>query len=245
MMLADRTDHITLDAGIEARPGGSFKPRSQRNLRRRFTGLLLRYPALVLIVGCVLTVGGLGYSYHKPGLFWSVDQVVFLGPRSSANPNSLLIGTDGVTATAGIVAKMVDPNDDPNRVVSPSVFLIDEGIRDGWAVNLPDTGGQWAHNFERSVLTVQVVNPVASVVVAKMKELIQRVTEALGELQDRYEVARVNRITTYVTNAEPPLYYNQGSKVRRLAIVLIIGAGITYGCYRETLRRARRERRAM
>src|SRR6266536_3608783 len=104
------------------------------------------WAALTVAFGLLVTLG-FGYRVaDKPGVYWAQVDVLFLPPVNGLYPNTLLNNSGGLITLAGVVGKMVDPDSTSARVVSPTVRLVNQGIRHGDSVTLPNDGGQWADN---------------------------------------------------------------------------------------------------
>src|SRR5580693_7663587 len=103
---------------------------------------------LVIAVGLVGFVATSAVAVHvsrKPGVYFAEVQALFLAPRSADDPNSLVTENQGLASLAGAVARIVDPDAPRAQVVSPDVTLVDEGVRDGSSVTLPNNGGQFVY----------------------------------------------------------------------------------------------------
>jgi hypothetical protein len=170
-------------------------------------------------------------------------RVLFLVPQSSANPNALATTSSSVITTAGAVARIVDPG--VEQTASDDVTLAGEGVRHGFAVRLPNNGGQWATNFDRPELEVQAVGSSAAEVNATMNGVLREIRTTLQNLQASRRVAPHNMITVSQSPPTVPLYYQTGSPVRALAATLLLGVGLSLaaaGLARRLERRRRRRR---
>jgi hypothetical protein len=194
--------------------------------RRRHRQLLARrWAALVVALGLLLTVT-MGYRIvRKPGVFWAQANVIFLPPASGLHPNTLLNNPGGVITLAGVVGRIVDPNAVGARVVSPTVRLVNQGIRRGWSVTLPNDGGQWANNFDKALLDVQAVGSTAAEVSGTVNRLISQIDLTLSRLQA--QVPRVDRVTTQLNPSQVQLFYDPGRRLRALAAALAVGLAVT------------------
>jgi len=176
----------------------------------------------------VLATGGFTYrAAHKPGVYWSQVDVLFLAPSSQQFSNTLTNSSSDLITVAGTIGRMVAPAQSKARVVSPSVTLVDQGIRRGYAVTLPNDGGQWADNFDRALLDVQVAGPTLSEVSATTERLIGAIDTQLASMQAQANVAPVNRIHTSLSPSQPQIYYASGSRLRAVLAVLGLGLGVT------------------
>lgn len=191
-----------------------------------FLGLMVRRWPIVLVAA--LGTGLLGYlTTTNEGVYFSRTQVVFLAPSSRLFPNSLRTTSEDLIITAGIVAKEVTGPGKVLKLASPDATLVGLGVRDGWSIRLPDTGGQWAPNFAQQELYVEVVGPTAAEVEAKRTDLVQQIADHLDQLQRDAGVDPVNDITITVAPEDTVLYHVGGSKIRALAMTAILGAGTT------------------
>ena len=182
----------------------------------------------VAILGIVCTLVAAKAATSRPGVYFSEVKVVFLAPNNALYPNSLVAINASVIMTAGLVSVLADPGRPQSpRVTDPSISIVNEGIRDGYRIQLPNDGGQWSDNYDQSVLDVQAVGPTANSVVTRMQSLLARIDASLTKIQDDQQVAAVNRIRTSVVPAQLPIFYQTGSKIRALAATLILGFGFT------------------
>jgi hypothetical protein len=194
----------------------------------------------ILACGVIITGGAEVHALTKPGVYFSEVNVLFLAPKSTANPNSLVVSSGSVIATAGTVARIVDPNSTANRVVSPDVTLVDQGIRHGWSVTLPNDGGQWAENFDESRLQIQAVGQSAAYVTTTLNQLHASIDRTLTSLQVRAGAPVVDWITTRLSPAQSSVLYVRGSRVRAMATILLLGSVLTAAAYVAGVRLLRR-----
>lgn len=182
----------------------------------------------VLVAGAVATLGLMYSTTLDDGVFWSRTQVVFLAPTSAAYPNALRTTSEDLIITAGVVAKAVSGPDKVTKYASPDATLVGEGVRDGWSVRLPDTGGQWAPHFAEQVLYVEVVAGTAEEVEARQGEIIAQIAGELDRLQRDAGVAPVNHITVTVAPESTVVHQVQGSRARSAGMAGLLGACATF-----------------
>ncbi|MGI8665376.1 MAG: hypothetical protein ACR2N4_05015 [Jatrophihabitans sp.] len=182
---------------------------------------------VIVLVGLLISGATANYFAHRPGVYWSQVQVLFVAPKSAANPNGLSVSSESLITTAGVVAKMVGSSPPGPSVVSDTVTLVGEGIRHGYGVRLPNSGGQFATNFDQAALDVQAAGTTVVEVSATLSKVLDQITTELSTLQSDAHVAPVNLIRAELSPPTPPIYYQTGSKSRALAITLVIGGGIT------------------
>lgn len=182
----------------------------------------------VVLVALVLAVGASYAVKEKPGVYWSRAEVTFLAPSSQYYPNSLTTTSSDLVVTASLVAKHINGNLTWNKVSDPAATIIGEGDYDGWAVRLPDYGGQWTRYYARQVLDVQVSGPTEADVRQRQAELLARVDAELAALQEG--VATKDLVTTTVVPDPPNVFYFPGSKVRSVGMIwLLMGAAAVTG----------------
>ncbi len=180
-------------------------------LFRRWYILLI---AAAVALGMSLAVTG------AKGVYWSRVEVTFLAPTSETNPNALRTTSSDLVVTAAVVAKLVNGNRTWNKMADPAASIVGEGVDDGWAVRLPDYGGQWSTVYARQVLDVQVSGPTEQAVLERTHELTTEIDEKLAGLQKG--VAQRDRITTMVVPQEAGVRYLGGSPMRALAMVWVL-----------------------
>lgn len=194
----------------------------------------------LVVAGAVVTLLVAYSTTLDDGVYWSRAQVVFLAPQSAAYPNTLRTTSEDIIITAGVVAKAVAGPDKVTKYASPDATLVGEGVRDGWSVRLPDTGGQWATHFAQQVLYVEVVGATPEEVDEQQSLLITRITEELHELQTGAGVAPVNEITVTVAPESTVVHHVQGSSARSVGMTGVLGIAAT--CTLLGLVEARRRR---
>lgn len=193
---------------------------------QRLIGALLRHWPVAL-VGAILTSVASCAVLLTEGAYWSQTDVVFLAPLSARNPNVLQSTSDSLISTAGIVERIVNRGADSPAASSASVTLIGEGVLNGYAVRLPDDGGQWAHNFNRQVLDVQVSGPTEDAVRGRLAGIVEEIDTTLAAIESERNVATENRISIQVVSPEPSVRYFPGGGKRSIAMVLALGLSST------------------
>jgi hypothetical protein len=188
---------------------------------------LLQRRWYVVLLGMLLTAVAIVIVYQRQGVYWARTNVVFLAPQSHQNPNRLASTSNTLIATSGIIEQKINRGHPPILPVSPDVPLVAQGVRDGWQVFVPNYGGQWAVNYERATLIVDVAGPTPAEVTATTKRLVHQITDELLQLQDAQKVKSCNLITAQPSPAVPVIQYATGRpKVAALA-TLGLGAGLT------------------
>lgn len=184
--------------------------------------VLVRYWAVVA-VGGVLTASVGWVAISDPGVYFTRTELVFLAPTSSLYPNALRTQSEDIIDTAGVVAKRVTGPGRVTKFASPDVTLVGLGVRNGWSLRLPDTGGQWATNFATQMLVLDVVGPTREDVEREQSAIIGRAQNALEQLQRDALVAPVNDIKVMPAPESTVIYHVGGSRLRALAMTALLG----------------------
>jgi len=161
------------------------------------------------------------------GVYFTRTEIVFLAPTSSANPNALRTQSEDIIDLAGVVAKRLAGPGEVTKFGSPDVMLAGLGVRDGWSLGLPDTGGQWGTNFATQQLVLDIVAPTRERVEQRQDELVEQIMTELHELQRDKGVDPVNEVTAMVAPQTAIIHHIGGSRPRALAMTAALGLGAT------------------
>lgn len=192
----------------------------------------------IVLLGLAVTALAAFHVVTAPGVYYAQVDVVFLRPVNSFVPNSLSVTSSSVTATASVVQREVSGVPASSRVVSEQVTIVGEGITEGERVRLPNSGGQWANNFDRAVLDVQVVDSTEDAAQRRIDSLVKRIDESLVRRQREAGADPSTWIRTRLSPAAPTVHYLEGERRRAAAMTLVLGAGLT--CAAVVLLEARR-----
>lgn len=181
----------------------------------------------VVLAGAVVALVALVVIGSAPGVYSTQTDVLFLAPSSATNPNPIEAGSESLIATTGLVARIVNHGRSDPPTASSGVTLLGQGIRHGYSIRLPNSGGQWANNFDRPVLDIQVTGPSAASVRASLATRISQVERTLDDLQAADGIAPENFITTSSTPELAPVLHHVGQPRRAMAAVVLLGAALT------------------
>ena len=188
---------------------------------------VLRRTWPILVLGMLVT-GFAGYQVRSAsGVYWAQVDVVFLPPLSAQRQNPLGQSASGLVRFASVIERDVNGADRPPHVVSPRVTIVDEGVRRGHQVRLPNDGGQWTYSFTRPVLDVQVADSSPEAVSARMDALLAQIQQAIDTRQKGVRAAQL--VTTAQSPARVDVHYSQGRASRALLMTLIVGGLLTLG----------------
>lgn len=205
---------------------------------------ILRRRWYVVLLGLALLVGAMAYVASRPGVYWAQADVMILAPKSARYPNVFEQTSQSMISMAGLIERDVNKGTVAAATSTAGVTLAGEGVRDGHAIKLPNNGGQWANNFDRPVLDVQVVGSDPAAVRVKLMSLVDVVIYELKARQDALNVSSSTRITASLVPSSPPVFHLSGNRNKALGATLILGAGLisvsTVGADRLLSARSRR-----
>lgn len=206
--------------------------------------MVRRWP--IVVVGAILTLAAANYASQDRSVYWTRTDLVFLAPKNAQYPNALRATSEDLVITAGVVGKLVVGTRQIPKFTATDAGLIGMGVRDGWTVRLPDTGGQWAPNYTDQWLIIEVVGPDPETVRTRKEQLVEDMTAALDRVQDEYRVDKAFRMTTKEAPGSTVVYPVGGSSKRAFAVSGMLGAAATlYLVVRiDPILLRRRERRA-
>lgn len=182
---------------------------------------------IIVLVGGLLTAGTGFLAISDRGVYFTRTQLAFLAPTSTLYPNALRTQSEDIIDTAGAAAKRVTGPGRVTKFASADVTLVGLGVRDGWSLRLPDSGGQWATNFTSQILILDVVGPTPEIVKSRQADLTQRVQSSLFQMQRDADVSPVNDITVISVPESPVVYRVGGSRPRALVMTALLGLGGT------------------
>ena len=198
---------------------------------------------LVVVIGAACTMGVGLLAVRDDGVYFSRTYVTFLAPTSTNYPNALRTQSVDVIETAGIVGKRISGPGKVTKFASPDVTLVGLGVRDGWSLQLPDTGGQWATNFATQTLVLDVVGPSRADVQQRQAALVTRIQQELNQLQRDAGVNPRNDITALPAPESVTVHHVTGSRPRALGMAAVLGVGLTAAVVLALERRAPARRR--
>ena len=182
---------------------------------------------LAVLVGLCATLGVTVWVGSLPGVYFGQVDVVLLRPVNHIVPNGLSMTDVSVIQTASVVQRAVSGGRESAHVVSPGVTLVDEGIRQGTSMRLPNAGGQWANNFDRALIRVDVVDLTPAAAQGRLDEAIRAITADLEARQTEAGAAPATWIRAELSPRQPAVVYRKGPVRRGQAMTLLVGGGLT------------------
>jgi len=197
---------------------------------RQFFGMLMRRWYVVALVICC-TAASLAIMPRETGVYWTKVNVIFVPPYNPARPGNVLEGSDeSLIYFAAAIERQVNGGARSLQLSSSEATLYGAGVKKGHTVTLPNAGGQWQTNFNRPMLTVEVVDSsadrtrsVATTVTEQVESLVSSQQAAVGAAPESF-------IRTQLSPAEPAVTYVGGSWTRAAAVVSLLGLGSALAC---------------
>ena len=127
---------------------------------------------------------------------------------------------------AGLIAVQVNEHDSP-PTSTDAVGLVGEGVRHGWSVTLPNSGGQWSRRNDKSQLRVQAVGRTEAEVRSLLDVATRRIDGALASLQGPHHIQRAEQIRAETLALAPIVHVNAGSSPRARAAAILLGVFVS------------------
>jgi hypothetical protein len=194
---------------------------------RRLSALVARV-WIVAVIGVVATAGLVYQTARAPGVYFGSADVVLVLPPSPRTPNALGLSPVSLIATAGVLQREVSGGPDAAHVVSGEVTIVDEGEMNGVSVTLPNSGGQWANNFERASLHVQAADRDQAVALDRLRSTVAAIQSTLAAREDAANVLPERRIRTEISPTQLSVALLSGERKRAMAASAALGLGITF-----------------
>lgn len=182
---------------------------------------------LFLASGLVVTGAAAGHVMQAPGVYSSQVDAVFLLPLSQENPNSLQFRSESLISFAGVIQRTVSATQSGIAPTSDAVTLVGQGVRHGYSVRLPNSGGQWASNFDRPLLDVQAAGSSPAEVRTTMRQVLQAIGTDLISRQRAAGVSAKHMVSMRESPDRIPMYYSRGSHLRAVAATLALGSTLS------------------
>ena len=177
----------------------------------------------VMLLGLLLTAGALVVVHDKPPVYWTQVDVVFYAPQSARYPNAIAQTSNSVIVMAGLVGAELNKGVRVPLTSSAGTTLAGQGVRDGYMIRQPNSGGQWAVNFDRAVLDVQVIGPGAGQVRRRLDTIVGRIQTKLSSMQAESGASRRDFITARPAPAVPQIFKLDGNPARALVVTGLLG----------------------
>lgn len=180
---------------------------------------------VVLAVFLVAGVASVGLAPRH--VYWTRAEIVFLPPDGPGHAGNALEGTDeSLIFFAASVERTVNGGPKVVAMSSDTATLYGAGTYEGYSVELVNDGGQWQTNFDRPILSVQVVDSTASRVRNTLQSIVGRVETTALQRQQEFGVSSANAIRTQLNPEQPQVASVGGSAKRALVGEFVLAAGL-------------------
>lgn len=169
------------------------------------------------------------YSAHvSGGVFYASTDVLFLPPPASVGGNSLRADPGRTVYYAAIVERQFNGEHPDNTPRPTSAPLYGTGVRNGYAVYLPNAGGQWQTNFNKAAIRVEVVGESGDQARQQMDDIVQKLRAMAKVPQDEMGVIPESYISTELSPEKPNVLYLgvRNSRAEFALIMLTLGLAI-------------------
>ena len=182
----------------------------------------------VVVLGAVISLGGVYVSTHQPTVYWTQFNVLLIGPEDPEFPNYLEDPRFTLYPVVGVVVSDLNGGKQGMVTASTDTNMVGQGLTDGVQVRVPNLGTQWRPQLSSSHLDVQVAAPDPEEVDRRADATIAAIAASLQERQDELNVVSGMRVTSIPATGDPTIYQVGGSRLRAAAASGMSGAALTF-----------------
>jgi hypothetical protein len=180
----------------------------------------------VTLGGLLLTAVAIAVVHSGGPAFETKVDVQFLPPSSFKQVGENSPDND-LVAMAGLVARETRLSNDRLEPAWADAPLSGLGVTEGTMVVLPNQDGQFDFSFDDPVLRVKAVGPSPERAADLRDERVADIEETLARLQEADGIAPRDRIATRLIPPVPPVGDVSGPRNRALALIGLLGLGLT------------------
>jgi len=193
----------------------------RRRLRKGRNAIARRwYLALATVL---IMLPFLSAASTASGVYYSKTDVLFLSPRAPGSGNALQEDPAQTLAFASVVTHRfnADADADGGKTVprSTSSPLYGSGIRSGYLVYIPSSGGQWQLSYSRPVITVEIVGEAMDEVIAERQRILDRISSLA---KDSQQELGINPAANIITEPAPSVEFVSYVGVRNTTAILAL-----------------------
>ncbi|NUP74103.1 MAG: hypothetical protein HOQ07_05565 [Sinomonas sp.] len=203
----------------------------------------------IAFVGMVLTAAACISLSPGQHVYSARSTVVFLPPGSAAvSQTDDFLRPYLVNFAAMVRLALPDDPGGGNDRASFGGSLVGAGVKSGYAVVLPNSGGQWSQYYNQPVLTVESVDATPQAAENQTRSLMRQIDQAAADLQAKLNIPAALRVTTSAQSAAVEIVDGGATPSTRLRGLLSVVALGTFCTTVGTvtvdrlLRRSRRDR---
>jgi hypothetical protein len=177
-----------------------------------------------VVIAALLIIGATEVELKPAVDYYSSVHILFYSPQPSSVP--ILSTNDQAIPLAGIIQLSIAGTQSEAPTSSASVTLQGEGVYNGFSVLLPNTGGQWSNQFVRPELDVQVTGHNPAAVRRRMAAVVALIDSQTKTRQQDFGVTAQHMISTTQSPSVIDVYEANGSRIRELLAVFVLGLGL-------------------
>lgn len=199
-----------------------------RNLTGRASvkaGAVVRRWYVALFVLALMSIPVL-HASRPSGIYWSKVDVVFYPPSTASGGNPLRSDALGIVHYAALIERLVDGHQNRPLLETTGAALYGTGLRHGYAIYLPNAGGQWQTQFNRAAISVEVVGESAAEVRSVQTGLVEKLKAAADERQASMGVIRRSFITTSLSPESPEIQFHPARADYAAAALSLLALGL-------------------
>jgi hypothetical protein len=182
----------------------------------------------VVLVGAVLSLGGVYLATHQKPVYWTQVNVLLIGPKDPEFPNYLEDPRFALYPVVGVVVSDLNDGEQGMVTASTDTNMVGQGIMDGVQVRVPNLGTQWRRDLSASHLDVQVAAPDPDEVQRRADVTVAAIAASLQDRQDEMNIVPGMRVTSIPATKDPTVYQVGGSQLRAAAASGASGAALTF-----------------
>ncbi|NYE35519.1 hypothetical protein F4692_000623 [Nocardioides cavernae] len=182
----------------------------------------------VVLVGAVLSLGGVYVATHQPTVYWTQFNVLLIGPKDPEFPNYLEDPRFTLYPVVGVVVSDLNGGKPGMDTASTDTNMVGQGIDDGVQVRVPNLGTQWRRDLSSSHLDVQVAAADPDEVERRADATVDAIAASLEERQDELRIVPGMRVTSIPATKDPTIYQVGGSRMRAAGASGMSGAALTF-----------------
>jgi len=201
--------------------------RSAKRQLRRWVFVVLRWWFAVLLILAAFIPAALTIR-AATGVYYTKFEVVFQAPPGATKKNALRTEASSTVHYAALVQRLYQDQHRQTEVLPVRAPLYGTGIRDIEAVYLPNSGGQWQTNFNKSQITVEIVKSTPEAAQQRATEISQEITALAQEPQQATGIWQSSQITTERVAQSIPVGYIDVNTKYALVVLAFLALGTAF-----------------
>ncbi|WP_426734706.1 O-antigen ligase family protein [Glutamicibacter sp. 2E12] len=214
-------------APLMAAAGPGEPPRLTKRRIRRLLFVVLRWWFAVLLILAAFIPAGLNVR-AATGVYYTKFDVVFQAPPGATKDNALRTEASSTVHYAALVQRIYQDKHREADIRPVRAPLYGTGLHDAEAVYLPDAGGQWQTNFNKSQLSVEIVKSTPEAAQQRAAEISKEIAALATEPQQAAGIWKSSQITTERVAQTIPVGYVDVRTKYALAVLLALALGTAF-----------------